>query len=252
WGPVLNPHVILKLLTLILFVQALAHIAKRLLSSKNALLLSSLASGFVSSTATIASLGLEVRSGRANAKTNAGAALMSCVSTLVQTLIIVVGISLAWFKLIIFPTLIALAFLAVWAFILLRKAELSTTSSELDTRMFSLKEAIIIAGTLTLIQAGVYGLSLYLGNAGLIAGTLLASLFEIHAAIAAVIVQGEPNNSQTSLLIAFMGGFAVHAIAKSINSAISGGLHYALAFIPAQILHMTIFISLLWMNIHWF
>ncbi|EMY2550034.1 Mg2+ transporter-C, MgtC family protein, partial [Acinetobacter baumannii] len=47
-------------------------------------------------------------------------------------------------------------------------------------------------------------------------------------------------------------GFAVHAIAKSINSAISGGLHYALAFIPAQILHMTIFISLLWMNIHWF
>lgn len=34
WGPVLNPHVILKLLTLILFVQALAHIAKRLLSSK--------------------------------------------------------------------------------------------------------------------------------------------------------------------------------------------------------------------------
>ncbi len=28
WGPVLNPHVILKLLTLILFVQALAHICK--------------------------------------------------------------------------------------------------------------------------------------------------------------------------------------------------------------------------------
>ncbi len=50
-----------------------------------------------------------------------------------------------------------IGFLAVWAFILLRKAEPSTTSSELDTRMFSLKEAIIIAGTLTLIQAGVYG-----------------------------------------------------------------------------------------------
>ena len=46
-----------------------------------------------------------------------------------------------------------IGFLAVWA-ILLRKAEPSTTSSELDTRMFSLKEAIIIAGTLTLIQTG--------------------------------------------------------------------------------------------------
>lgn len=253
WGPVLNPHVILKLLTLILFVQALAHIAKRLLSSKNALLLSSLASGFVSSTATIASLGLEVRSGKANAPTNAGAALMSCVSTLIQTLIIVIGISFAWFKLIIFPTLIALVVLAVWAFILLRKAEPSTASPELDSRMFSLKEAIIIAGTLTLIQAGVYGLSLSLGDAGLIAGTLLASLFEIHAAIAAVIVQGEPDSAHmTPLLIAFLGGFAVHALAKSVNSAISGGLRYALAFVPAQLIHMAIFITLLWLNIHWF
>ncbi len=34
WGSVLNPYVILKLLTLILAVQALAHIAKRLLSTK--------------------------------------------------------------------------------------------------------------------------------------------------------------------------------------------------------------------------
>ncbi|MDA3450553.1 MULTISPECIES: MgtC/SapB family protein [Acinetobacter] len=253
WGPVLNPHVILKLLTLILFVQALAHIAKRLLSSKNALLLSSLASGFVSSTATIASLGLEVRSGKANATTNAGAALMSCVSTLIQTLIIVIGISFAWFKLIIFPTLITLLVLAVWAFILLRKSEPSTASPELDSRMFSLKEAIIIAGTLTLIQAGVYGLSLSLGDAGLIAGTLLASLFEIHAAIAAVIVQGEPDSAHmTPLLIAFLGGFAVHALAKSVNSAISGGLRYALAFVPAQLIHMAIFITLLWLNIHWF
>ncbi|MGB8809973.1 MAG: DUF4010 domain-containing protein [Acinetobacter calcoaceticus] len=253
WGPVLNPHVILKLLTLILFVQALAHIAKRLLSSKNALLLSSLASGFVSSTVAIATLGLEVRSGRANATTNAGAALMSCVSTLIQTLIIVIGISFAWFKLIIFPTLIALVVLAVWAFILLRKAEPSTSTPELDSRMFSLKEAIIIASTLAIIQSGVYGLNLYLGDAGLIAGTLLASLFEIHAAIIAVIVQGEPDSAHMSpLLIAFMGGFAVHAIAKSINSAISGGLPYALAFVPAQLIHMAIFITLLWLNIHWF
>ena len=75
WGAVLNPYVILKLLTLILAVQALAHIAKRLLSSKNAMLLSSLASGFVSSTATIASLGLEVRNGRAEAKANAGGSI---------------------------------------------------------------------------------------------------------------------------------------------------------------------------------
>ena len=58
WGTVLNPYVILKLLIMILGVQS-AHIAKRLLPNNKALMLSSLASGFVSSTATIASLGME-------------------------------------------------------------------------------------------------------------------------------------------------------------------------------------------------
>ncbi|MEZ6841758.1 DUF4010 domain-containing protein [Acinetobacter baumannii] len=112
---------ILKLLTLILFVQALAHIAKRLLSSKNALLLSSLASGFVSSTANHRESRLRSTLWSRECKNKCRCSInVMRVPTLVQTLIIVVGISLAWFKLIIFPTLIALAFLAVWAFILLR------------------------------------------------------------------------------------------------------------------------------------
>jgi uncharacterized membrane protein (DUF4010 family) len=240
WGSVLNPYIILKLLTLILAVQALAHIAKRLLSSKNAMLLSSLASGFVSSTATIASLGLEVRNGRANAKANAGAALMSCVATLLQLIIIVIGVSLSWFKVIILPSLIAMAILIIFALGLIRHSQPVETDTTIDSRMFSLKEAAIIAGSLTLIQAGVYGLNLLLGDAGLIAGTLLASLFEIHGALATIVIQGEPNHSVLSL--AFLLGLATHAIAKSFNAWLSGGHRYALIFAPIQILHMIVFI----------
>ncbi|MCX5466175.1 MgtC/SapB family protein [Acinetobacter nematophilus] len=242
WGSVLNPYVILKLLTLILTVQALAHIAKRLLSTKNALLLSSLASGFVSSTATVASLGLEVRNGRADAKANAGAALMSCVATLLQLMIIVIGVSISWFKVIILPSLVAITVLVIFALWLMRNTQPIETYKSTDSRMFSLKEAAIIAGSLTLIQAGVYGLNLLLGDAGLIAGTLLASLFEIHGALATIVIQGEPSHSVLSL--AFLLGLAAHAVAKSINALISGGSHYALVFAPIQILHMLIFIGI--------
>ncbi|KEC85298.1 MULTISPECIES: MgtC/SapB family protein [unclassified Acinetobacter] len=240
WGAVLNPYVILKLLTLILAVQALAHIAKRLLSSKNAMLLSSLASGFVSSTATIASLGLEVRNGRADAKANAGAALMSCVATLLQLMIIVIGVSITWFKLIVLPSLIAITILTIFALWFMRHTQPIENNQLTDSRMFSLKEAAIIAASLTLIQAGVYGLNLLLGDAGLIAGTLLASLFEIHSALATIVIQGEPSNHILSL--AFVLGLAAHAIAKSINAFLSGGSRYALIFAPIQILHMTMFI----------
>lgn len=240
WGSVLNPYVILKLLTLILAVQALAHIAKRLLSTKNALLLSSLASGFVSSTATVASLGLEVRNGRADAKANAGAALMSCVATLLQLMIIVIGVSISWFKVIVLPSLLAITVLVIFALWLMRNTQPIEANKSTDSRMFSLKEAAIIAGSLTLIQAGVYGLNLLLGDAGLIAGTLLASLFEIHGALATIVIQGEPSNAVLSL--AFLLGLAAHAVAKSINALISGGGLYALVFAPIQILHMLIFI----------
>jgi uncharacterized membrane protein (DUF4010 family) len=117
--------------------------------------------------------------------------------------------------------------------------------------MFSFKNAIIITFALSAIQAAVYALNLWLGSSGLILGTLIASLFEIHAAIAAIVVQAEPDTVQaTTLMIALMIGLAAHALAKSINAALTGGYKYALAFIPAQIIHMTVLIIMLWMQQH--
>lgn len=250
WGPVLNPYTILKLLSLILLVQALAHFAKRLLSSRNAIVFSSLASGFVSSTATVANLGMEVRNNHADPKINAGAALMSCVATLVQMLIIVASISMAWLELLLIPSLISTLLLLAWSIYLLRKSTKNELSQKTDeSRMFSFKNAIVITVALSTIQAAVYGLNLWLGNSGLIIGTFIASLFEIHAAIAAIVVQGDPNTAQaTPLLIALMAGLCAHAISKSINAGLTGGYKYALAFVPAQILHMAILVILVWVS----
>lgn len=247
WGEVLNPYVILKLLTLILVVQALAHIAKRFLSTKNALMLSSLASGFVSSTATIAQLGLQVRKGEMDAQPNAGAALMSCVSTLVLLLIVVGGVSWAWLKLLLLPSVVGMVILVACAFLLLRKAKPVQELESADSPMFSLKEAVIIAVTLTLIQAGIYALELWLGNAGLLAGTLLASLFEVHAAMAGVVIQGEPSN--THLIYALLLGLGAHAVAKSVNAALTGGFKFALYFAPVQLIQMAVLIGLVWWSL---
>ena len=134
--------------------------------------------------------------------------------------------------------------LVLWALWLMRKTKPSAPTEHPDGRMFSLKEAAIIAATLTIIQAAVYGLGLVLGDAGLIIGTLLASLFELHAAMAAIVVQGGPDNS--TLVYALILGMAAHAIAKSVNAALTGGRKYAFAFAPAQILHMLVFVASLW------
>jgi uncharacterized membrane protein (DUF4010 family) len=242
WGAVLNPYIILKLLILILIVQSMAHVAKRILSNDKALILSALASGFVSSTATIASLGMQVRSGRVSAKLNAGAGLISCIATLLQLLLIVLGVSVEWFKFLLIPSLVGIGILCIAAgFLIYRtpQADNSTTINEIqeiDSRMFSIKEAVIIAVSLTLIQAGIYGANLLLGDSGLILGTFLASLFEVHAAVAGVVIQGNPHN--LTLIYAVMIGLAAHAVSKSINSFVTGGWKFFLYFAPSQILHM--------------
>lgn len=223
---------------------SLKQLATEQVNTKNAMILSAIASGFVSSTATVASLGMEVRAGRALAKPNAGAALMSCIATLLQLLIIVAGVSILWLKTILIPTLVASVLLGICAYALVRSAPAQEQHQPTDSRMFSLKEAGIIALTLTLIQAVVYGLNLWLGDAGLIAGTLLASLFEIHAAMATVVMQGAPTDTAT--MSAFILGLAAHALAKSVNAALTGGKQYFIAFAPIQILHMVVLIGLLY------
>lgn len=248
WGSVLNPYVILKLLVLILIVQSMAHVAKRILSNDKALILSALASGFVSSTATIASLGMQVRSREATAKVNAGAALMSCVATLLQLLLIVSGVSLMWFKLLFVPSLAGIGILCAATGLFMYRSNHSDTRlikqvDQADDRMFSLKEAVIIAVSLTLIQAGIYGANLILGDKGLILSTFLASLFEVHAAMAGVVVQGNPAN--LTLIYAVVIGLAAHALSKSINAFLTGGWKFSLYFAPVQVVHMAVVIVLI-------
>ena len=252
WGTVLNPYVILKLLILILFVQSLAHVAKRILPNSKALVLSALASGFVSSTATIASLGMEVRSGKASAAANAGAALISCVATLVQLLIIVAGIDFQWLKLLFLPCLVGCMILILAAMWMIHRGKSATDpavdtdqieSINQDSRIFSIKEAVIIVLTLTVIQTGVYALNVALGDKGLILGTLLASLFEVHAAMATVVMQGSIYNM--TLIYAVLIGLAAHAMSKCINAYLTGGAQYFKYFAPIQIVHMLCLIGVL-------
>lgn len=273
WGTVLNPYITVRLLIMILGVQAVAHLAKRLLSLRNAMFLSSLASGFVSSTATVASLGLQVRSGQASAKINAGGALISCVATLIEFIIIAGGVNMAWLKVLLLPIATG-SLVGIVGGLWLLKAEKSPTRDKVidkaspgmapetmthetlvndkDSRMFSLKEAGLVAVALTLIQVLIYGLGQLLGDTGVMAGTLLASIFEIHAAMAAVFVQGAPILSfYNALMLSLLLGMTVHTVSKSVNAVATGGWQYARYFLPALWLQALVFNGTLVAMILW-
>ena len=251
WGLVLNPRTIATLLVVLLAIQALAHLCRRVLRERQALMLSALASGFVSSTATIATLGMEVRAGKTPARLAAGAALLSCVATLLQLLAVAATVQPSWLTVLWLPVLAGggvAGLLGAW---MVRSAMADAPTPDPATalsvpdpqRMFSLPSAALVAALLTGVQAAVQGLTAWLGDTGLLAAALIAALAELHAASAAVMAQSPAASGPA--FIALGGALAVHALAKCVTAQLSGGWAFASALAPGLLGHTALVLALL-------
>lgn len=260
WGQMLNPHLITQLLTLLLFIQALAHLSRRLFNARQAVALSAIASGFVSSTATVASMGIAVREGRSDARLMAGAGLLSCVATLLQVLLVALAVQPAWLRLLILPALAGATIALAWGWWLVRgaptdgpDAATATTDREAAAaapdadRMFSLRDAALVAGLLTGVQALVYGLGLWLGQGGALAGILLAALVDLHSSLAAVFAPAPPDAAGKALGAAMLA-ITVHAFSKSATAGFAGGWRYLAWLAPGVFGHTAVAVALLALN----
>ena len=241
WGPVLNPHVIVQLVALLLGVQALAHLSRRLLQARHAVALSALASGFVSSTATIATLGLAARERPADVRLLAGGGLLSCVSTQLQVLLVAAAVQPAWLPVLWLPSLAAAVLALAWGGWMVRGAPQAADVPSVpdEDRMFSLWAAAGVAALLSGIQTGVYGLTLWLGSTGLLLGSALAALADLHAAVAAVFASGEPLPGGAGVWAVVLALLA-HAVGKSVSAGLAGGWRYLAWLAPGLWGHMAL------------
>jgi uncharacterized membrane protein (DUF4010 family) len=96
WLGGIAPQPLVWLVLLILLLQALGHVARRAWGERRGMAVSGFASGFISSTATIASLGRRVSAagGRAGVATLAGSAVLSTAATWAQVLLMTAALSL--------------------------------------------------------------------------------------------------------------------------------------------------------------
>ena len=252
WQGVLNPQVAVRLVIVLLVIQSLAHVGRRLLQARQAMALSALASGFVSSTATIASLGMEAREGTVAVRAQAGAAVLSCVATMAQIVVVAAAVQPAWLVRLWAPALAGAVVAGAWGWWRVRGAtgglEDGTTRPQLppDTAMFKLRDAALIAALLTAVQVGVQLLTRWQGDAGMLAGALLAALADVHAATAALLVQGGPASPMAPAVAqALMAALLVHAGSKSAVALASGGWRYALAVAPGIVAHTLAFVGVM-------
>lgn len=260
WGDALNPQVVARLLVVLLLIQSVAHIGRRLMQARHALGLASVASGFVSSTATIATLGMQARSTPAQARLQAGAGVLSCAATMLQLLVVAATVQPAWLLHLAAPAAAATLVALAWGAWLMHPAadnavpsggaaspgeptkSQSASPSMADSRMFKLRDAAVVALLLTAVQAAVHGLKLAFGDVGLLAGALLAALADLHAATAAVLLQGSPADAgSTAPTQALMAAVLVHAASKSAVAMASGGWRFACYAVPGIWVHSLVF-----------
>lgn len=255
WDGLFNPHALLKLLAVLLLVQSLAHVAARLMQAHHAVAVSALAAGFVSSTATIASLGLTARQSPGEVRRLAGGGLLSCVSTQWQLLVVAGAVQPSWLPSLWLPALAASALaLGLGLWMVWRPAggaaapgvpsspHVEGLSVAGEDRMFQLGGAVAVAGLLAGVQLLVRGLQAWLGDTGLWVGALLGALADLHAALAAVFLASPPDGQGREVVALAL---LVHAAGKSLTAGLSGGARYLARLAPGLWLHTALAVGLL-------
>lgn len=234
----INPRTIWKIVILIMSISAAGHIAVRLLGARLGLPVAGLASGFVSSVATIASMGVRARKDPEVSRPAVAGAVLSTLATVIQLAAVLVATSWTTFSVLKMPLVGAgLAAVLYGALLTFR----NTRQRVLDTpevgRVFSLKTTLIFAAAIALVQVVSAALGVRFGRTGVIAAATIAGFADTHSpavAVASLVAAGKLGAEESVLPI--LAGLTTNTVTKMVVAISSGGRRFALQIIPGLIL----------------
>jgi uncharacterized membrane protein (DUF4010 family) len=234
----LNPHAIWIVVILVLTIGGVGHAAMRLAGARLGLPIAGLASGFVSSIATIGAMGARAAKAPAILPAAVAAAVLSTVATLIEMAAVIAATSVPTLRALAGPLLGAgLAAVAYGAAFTLRALRQPLASDPAPGHAFSLKSALLFAGTLSVVLAASAALRAAFGEAGSIAAAALAGLVDAHAAavsIASLVATGRM--AAPDAVAPILAGLTTNTVTKLILAASSGGRAFAVRVIPGLIL----------------
>jgi len=229
WLGGLNPRALALLVVLILALQAAGHVATRWLGARWGLAASGFFSGFVSSTATIASMGVRARAQPALTVPHAAAGVLSSAATWLQALVVVAALAPdAVAPLVPAAAAGALAALGVGGFLIWRQRGHGPKAEAVGDSALQLREALIVATVLSIVMVIVSAAQSRFGQAGLFASVALAALADAHAPIASsagLVSAGriEPG----TLLWTLLAAVSANTASRCVTALVAGGWPYA-------------------------
>lgn len=236
-GPygVLNPAKVWLLVVLLSGIGWIGYVGVRALGSERGLLVTGLAGGFVSATATTASMGRLSRTEGVRAPL--ASALVASLSTFGQLLIVIGYVAPAVLRRLWPPVLAAAVVLVAVAAYVYRGARHDSQSASVNehpvpgSRPFALKPALILAAILVFaLLVGRWGAEV-LGPRGAVLGALGAGLADAHAgSVAAASLAANGDIAVSTALAAVAAALASNTLVKIVVAFSSGGRRFGLGF----------------------
>lgn len=234
----LNPRSIWIIVILVMAISAAGYILVRILGNRFGLAIAGLASGFISSVATIGAMGTRGKTTPAVLGAAVAGAVLSTVATIVQMSAVLAATSMAVLRELSIPLFCAgLAAASYGAFFTIKALRETEQVNSQAGHAFSFSSAIILALTLSGILVVSAALQENFGEIGVIVGAALAGFADTHSAavsIASLVASGKL--SSTDAISPILAALSTNTISKIIVASTSGGRSYALRLIPGLLL----------------
>lgn len=243
-GPydVLVPQRIWLLVVFITGIGWAGYAATRALGDRRGLMVAGLAGGFVSGTATTATMGAKYRSGATPLRPALAGALMASIATMLQLVAVTVVIEPAL-------TVRLLPALAAATGVMLAEAWWLTRSRGPDTidhsdtaagRPFALTPAVVLAAVISGVLLLAAWLTDRYGSAAVSVATATGSLADFHASAAAVATLLRDGDLEMSAALTALGlGLVTNTCGKLVVATVGGGRRFAglllAAFAPVAV-----------------
>lgn len=239
----INPRTIWGLTLLVLLINAAGYLALRAFGPSRGLPVAGFFGGFVSSTATIGALGGRVRRDPPMLRLAVAAALLSCVATPVQMLLLLAVLEQNLLATWLVPALLMAAVAATAAGVLLwgQRSEQGPIAESFRGRAFQPLEAIIFSIIVTTVTWSAAWLDERYGETGAFWGIALAGLADAHSAIASagnLLRVGDLGVDMAALAI--LAALITNTLMKLLAALTTGGRRYALALAAPLLLMLGI------------
>ena len=234
----INPRTTWTIVVLMLGIGAAGHIALRALGPRFGLAIVGFASGFVSSAATIGSMGTRARNHPELLRAAASGAVLSTVATVVQMAAVLAATSLDMLRALALPLtgfgLVAVCYGALFMF---RNPALPSSAEQDPGRAFSFSTALLFALSITAVVFASAAIVWWLGAGGLIPAAAVTGFADAHSTAISVgsLVAAEKINLVEGTLPILLG-LTTNTVTKVVIAIVNGGSRYAMQVVPGLLL----------------